>query len=107
MIKAYVDSNHAGNMANSRSHFGIIIYVNNAPIIWYSKHQNMVYASSFGSVFVALIISTDMIEALRYKLRFFGIRVEGPAEVFCDNMSVVKNLSISTSALNNRYNSIF
>ena len=47
-----------------------------------------------------------MIEALRYKLRRFGITVEGPAEVFCDNMSVVKNLSIPTSALNKRYNAI-
>ena len=41
-----------------------------------------------------------MIEALRYKLRYFGIPVEGTVEVFCDNMSVVKNLSIPTSALN-------
>ena len=37
VIKAYVDANHAGNMANRRSHYGIIIYVHNAPIIWYSK----------------------------------------------------------------------
>ena len=36
VIKAYVDENHAGNMANRRLHYGIIIYVNNAPIIWYS-----------------------------------------------------------------------
>ena len=37
VIKAYFDANHAGNMANGRSHSGIIIYVNNAPVIWYSK----------------------------------------------------------------------
>ena len=37
VIKAYVDANHAGNMANGRSNSGIIIYVNNAPVIWYSK----------------------------------------------------------------------
>ena len=47
-----------------------------------------------------------MIEALRYKLRCFEIPVEGPAEVFCDNMSFVKNLSIPTSALNKMHNSI-
>ena len=47
-----------------------------------------------------------MIEALRYKLRCFGITVKGPAEVFCDNMSFVKNLSIPTSALNKRHNAI-
>ena len=47
-----------------------------------------------------------MIEPLRYKLRFFGIPVEYPAEVFCDNMSVVNNLSMHTSALNKRHNDI-
>ena len=91
LIKAYVDSNHTGNMENSRSHSRIIIYVNNAPIIWHSKRKNTVEASSFGSDFFALRISTKMIEALRYKLRCFGIPVEGPAEIFCDNMSVVNN----------------
>ena len=32
VIKAYVDANHEGNMANRRSYSYIIIYVNNAPI---------------------------------------------------------------------------
>ena len=71
VIKSYVDANHAGNMANRRSYYGIIIYGNNAPIIWYIKCQNKVEDSSFGSDFVALGISTDTIEALRYKLRCF------------------------------------
>ena len=93
-------------MANRRSHYGIIIYVNNVPNIWYSKQQNTVEASSFGSDFFSLGISTEVIEALRYKLRCFGIPVEGPAEVFCNNMSVVKNSSITTSVLNKRHNFI-
>ena len=42
VIKAYVDANHAGNVENGRSHSGIIIYVNNAPVIWYSKQHNTV-----------------------------------------------------------------
>ena len=33
VIKVYVDANHAGTIANRRSHYGIIIYANNAPII--------------------------------------------------------------------------
>ena len=106
VIKAHVDSKHAGNMANRRTHYDIIIYVNNAPIIWYSKQQNTVEASSFGSEFVSLSIYIYMIESMRYKLRCFAIPVEGPAEVFCDNMSVVKNSSIPISALNKRHNAI-
>ena len=106
VIKAYVGANHSGNMANRRSHSGIIIYVNNSPIIWYSKQQNTVEASSFGSEFVAIRIATKIIEYLRYNLTCFGIPVECPAEVFCDNISVVNNVSIPTSALKKRHNSI-
>ena len=61
VIKSYVGDNHAGNIANRRLHSGIIVYVNNSPIIWYSKRQNTVEASSFGSEFFALRISTEMI----------------------------------------------
>ena len=79
VIKAYVDSNHARNMENKRSHFDISIYVNNAPIIWYSKRQKTVEDSGFGLEFVAIRIATDTIEDLRCKLGCFVIPVEGPA----------------------------
>ena len=104
VIKAYVDANLAGNTANRKSHYGITIYINNAHIICYSKRNNTVEESSFGLDFVSVRIFTEMIEALRYKLRCFRIPVEGPAEVFCDNMSVVNNSSIPTSDLNKRHN---
>ena len=61
VIKTYVDANHTGNMVNSRSHYGIIIYVNNAPIIWYNKHQNTVETSDFGSKCGALRVTTEII----------------------------------------------
>ena len=46
-LTAYVDTNYAGNLKTRRSHSGILIYMNQAPIIWYSKKQNTVEASSF------------------------------------------------------------
>ena len=105
-IRAYVDANHAGNLANRRSHTGILIYVNNAPVVWYSKRQNTVETSSFGSEYVALRICTEMLESLRYKLRSFGIPIDGPADVFCDNQSVVTNSTVPASVLNKRHNAI-
>lgn len=33
--------------------------------------------------------------------------IYGPSEVFCDNMSVVKNSTIPSSVLNKRHNEIF
>ena len=35
-IHAFVDANHAGNVVTRRSHSGIIIFVNNAPILWFT-----------------------------------------------------------------------
>ena len=51
----------------------------------------MVYYSSFGSEFVALRTPKEIIEALRYKLRYFRVLVDGIAEVFYDNKPVVNN----------------
>jgi hypothetical protein len=93
-ISAIVDANHAGNNVTRRSHTGIIISVQNAPILWYSKRQNMVEAATFGSEMVALRISKELIVAISYKLRMFGVEIDGPANVFCDNRAVVKNVSI-------------
>jgi hypothetical protein len=43
---------------------GILIYLNSAPIIWYSKLQATIETSTFGAEFVALCITTEQIEAL-------------------------------------------
>jgi hypothetical protein len=62
--------------------------------------------SRFGSEFVPLRNVRDVIIALRYKLRMFGVPLEGPAQVYCDNQGVVKNTSILESALSKKHNAI-
>ena len=53
-ITCFVDADHAGNRVTQRSHTDIIIYVNSAPIMWYSKRQNTVESSTFGSELIAM-----------------------------------------------------
>ena len=105
-ISAFVDADHAGDRLTRRSMSGILIFVNRAPIIWHSKKQNTVEAATFGSEFVALRICTDMIKSLRYKLRMFGVPIEGSASVFCDNQSVVYNATLPESTLKKKHLSI-
>jgi hypothetical protein len=105
-ITAFVDANHAGNVVTRRSHTGVIIYLQNTPIIWHSRRQNTIETSTFGSEFVALRCARDLIVALRYKLRMFGVPIEGPAKVLCDNQGVVKNASIPESVLSKKHNAI-
>ena len=102
----YVDVNHVGNILNRRSNLVIMIYVNITSVIWYSKRKNTLETSSFGSEFVALSIATELVEALRYKHRCFGVRLDIPDSIFCDNKLVVTNTSVPTSMLNKRHNAI-
>ena len=87
-------------------HTGIIIFLNNAPVIWFSKKQNTVESSSFGSEFVTLSIARDLIVGLRYKLSMFGVPIVGPASVLYDNQGVVKNTSLPDSVLSKRQNAV-
>ena len=102
----FVDADHAGNVVTRRSQTGFVQFLNGAPIDWYSKRQNTVEGSTFGSEFNALRTATDRGIALRYKLRMFGIPVEGPIDVYCDNEGVVKNASIPESTLQKKHNSV-
>lgn len=105
-ISCFVDANHAGNKVTRRSHTGIILLLNNAPITVFSKRQNTVESSTYGSELVAMRIARDLISALRIKLKCFGIPILGPANVFCDNEAVYKNTSRPESTLTKKHNAI-
>ncbi len=106
VMSCFVDSDHAGNKVTRRSHSGTLIWVNNAPIVFYSKRQNTVESSTFGSELVAMRIAKELIIGLRYKLQIFGVPIEGPTNVYCDNQGVVKNTSILESTLSKKHNAI-
>jgi len=74
--------------------------------MWYSKAQKTVETSTFGSEFVALRIAVELVEALRYKLRMMGIPLDGPANLFGDNSSVITNATVPSSTLTKKHNAI-
>ena len=39
----------------------------------------------------------DMVLALCIKLKYFGVPLDGPTNMYCDNNAVVKNISIMKS----------
>ena len=53
-IRAFVDSDNAGDVVTRRSRTGFIIFLNSAPIYWSSKKQTGIETSSFGSEFIAM-----------------------------------------------------
>ena len=105
-IHCFVDASHASDKMTRRSQTGILIFVNRAPIIFFSKLQNSVETSTFGSEFTACKQAVELIKALRYKLRMFGVPIEAPASMYCDNEAVYKNVAIPSSVLNKKMHSV-
>ena len=106
IMSAKVDADHAADTVTRRSRTGFLVFLNCAPIYWFSKKQNSVESSSFGSEFIAMKQCCEYLRGLRYKLWMMGIPCEGPAYIFGDNQSVLYNTSIPDSTLKKKAQSI-
>ena len=54
VIRSSVDSDHARDSVTRRSRTGFVVFVNCAPIYWFSKKQVGIETSTFGSEFIAM-----------------------------------------------------
>ena len=102
----FFDANHAGNFVTWTLYICVFIYVTNAPFIWFSKKQNIVEISRFGSEFIAMLITRDPILELCYKLWMFGVTLDRLSDVMCDNQLVVNNRSVPQYNLVNKHNKV-
>ena len=92
-INCFVYSDHTGDRITQRSHTDIIMYLNKAPISWYSKKQSTVESSTFGSKFVALRLAVEQIISLQHKSRILGVHYQLMGEPMC---FVTTNLFLRT-----------
>ena len=106
VIRLFVDSDHAADKLVRRSRTGFIIYLNGAPIVWYSKRQGTIETSVFGAEFVAMKVGFEACRGLRYKLRMMGVPIDEPVYCYGDNMSVIHNTQNPESTLKKKSNSI-
>lgn len=104
-MTAFVDMSHGANKKTRKSHTSFVIFLNRAPIVWYSKQQATVEASTFLSKFIAMKTCVETIEHLQFKLRMFGVSIAkgDPSHIFCDNESVVNNTTKVDSRLNKKH----
>jgi hypothetical protein len=93
----FMDANLAWTTVTRQIQMESLLFVNKAPIIWLSKRMNTVELSTFRSEIVAMRSAVELIMNLRHKLRMFGIPIEGPTDVFCDNEAVTKNCGGTTA----------
>ena len=102
-LTVYVDADHARNKVTCRSVTGIIMLLNNTPLVWISKRQKTVETSTYGSELVAARLAIDLIIEMRYKLRMLGVQLEEQTMMLGDNMSVVLNTTIPSSSLKKKH----
>jgi hypothetical protein len=76
-VSAYFDADHAGCLQTRRSTTGMIMFLNGTPIKWYSKRQNTVESSTYGSEIVAGRITVEFAIEMRYKIRMLGVPIVG------------------------------
>ena len=101
-----VDADCASDTITRRSRTGFLVYLNCAPIYWWSKKQNSVASSSFGSKFIPMKQCCEYVRGLRYKLRMMGISCDDPTFTYGDNQSVLANINVPDLTLKKRLQSI-
>jgi hypothetical protein len=105
-LRLFVDSDHAGEKFTRRSITGYVIYLNMAPIVWFSKHQPTVESSVFGAEFVTMKNGIEICRGILCKLRMMGVTLSGPTLLCGYNMSVARNTQRHESVLIKKSNSL-
>jgi hypothetical protein len=56
----YIDADHTRNNITRRSVTGILLLINNTPLVWISRRQRTVETSTFGSEMIAARMAIDL-----------------------------------------------
>ena len=102
----YVDANLMHCLLTGRSVTGILTFINQTPIDWYSKKQATVETATYGSEFVAARTVVEKLIELRLVLRYLGVPLRDTDYMFGDNRSVVDSSTLPHAKLHKRHNAL-
>ena len=105
-ITHYVDANLFHDKITGRSVTGILDFLNQTPIDWFSKKQATVETATYGSEFVASRTCVERDVDLRILLRYLGVPIRKTAFMFGDNESVVNSSSTPHAKLHKRHSAL-
>ena len=105
-LTTFVDANLMHDLTTGRSATGILHFLNQTPIDWFSKRQNTVETATYGSEYNAARSGTDQVIDLRFTMRAFGVPIDGRTWMFGDNESVITSSTIPHSVLKKRHNAL-
>ena len=88
-LKAYTDSDYAGDADNRKSVSGFMIYVNGCLIAWKSKGQKSVTLSSTKAEYVAILEVSTEILFIAGVMKFLDLEITYPIEINVDNIGAI------------------
>jgi hypothetical protein len=89
VLKAYSDSDWAGDQDDRHSTSGFVSVLSGSAISWLSKKQASVALSTAEAEYIALSTTTQEVVWLRRLLRDFGVDMSQATEVFGDNQGSI------------------
>ena len=102
-LTCYVDADHARDRLTRRSVSGIVLLMNNTPMVAISKRQKTVECSTYGSEMIAARIAVELLIEWRYKLTMLGLKVEDKSWLVGDNMAVILSTTLPSSNLKKKH----
>ena len=88
-ITTYKDANLLHDVTSGKAVSGVLHFMNQTPIDWYSKKQATCEVATYGAEFSAARTAIEQIAGHRHFLRYLGVPIEECSYLFGDNESVV------------------
>ena len=85
---------------------GILYFVNQTPIEWFSKKQSTVETATYAAEFIAARTAVDQIVDLRTTLRYLGVPLRETSYLFGDNKTVVESSDRPHAKLHKRHTAL-
>ena len=106
MTTTYKDANLYHDLATGRAVTGVLHFMNQTPIDWFTKKQASVETATYGSEFAAARTAIQQIAAMRLTLQYLGVPIQQSAYLFGDNEAVVTSGTVPHSRLNKRHTAL-
>ena len=102
----YVDANLYHDLLTGKAVTGVLHFVNQTPIDWFTKKQESVETATYGSEFMAARKAIQQIVGLFQTMQYLGMPVSKSSYLFGNNESVVKSGSIPHSQLSKQHHTL-
>ncbi|GKE16255.1 uncharacterized mitochondrial protein-like protein, partial [Tanacetum coccineum] len=89
-LRAYCDSDWAGDVVSRKSTTGFCIFLEYSFISWKSKKQDVLLRSYAEVEYRAMAVTTSEIVWLRWLLADTGVHITSPTPLYCDDRSAIQ-----------------